>query len=69
MSAASNVFWAGLGVAAGYALALYIDQQVDDQEGEDDGDREVDAPNLRVVDDDEVTRHPFEYIDDEISDA
>ena len=53
MSACNSLLWAGIGVAAGYALALYIDQQVDDQEGEDDGDREVDAPNLRVVDEEE----------------
>jgi hypothetical protein len=50
MSAGSNILWAGLGVAAGYALALYIDQLVDDQEDVGDDDREVDAPDLRVVD-------------------
>mgnify|MGYP006414175673 CR=1 FL=1 len=65
MSAGSNILWAGLGVAAGYALALYIDQL----EQDDEPDVDDEGPNLRVVDDDEVTRHPFEYIDDEISDA
>ena len=46
MSACNNLLWAGIGVVAGYALALYIDQREDDQE--DTG--EFDAPDLRVVD-------------------
>ena len=57
MSACNSLLWAGLGVAVGYALALYVDQQADDQEGDGDGDRGIDdsdidvgSPNLRVVD-------------------
>jgi|TARA_R110002051_G_scaffold322805_1_gene414262 hypothetical protein len=55
MSTGSNILWVGLGVAVGYALALYIDQldidQLDiDQEDDGDDDHKVDAPDLRVVD-------------------
>ena len=49
MSAASNVFWAGLGVAAGYALALYVEQLEQADEPSVDGE----GPNLRVVDEEE----------------
>ena len=54
MSTGSNILWAGLGVAAGYALALYIDQLVDGQEDVGDDDREdtgdMRFKDLRVVD-------------------
>ena len=50
MSACNNLLWAGLGLAAGYALALYVEQT-----GQED----------EPVDDDECPPHPFEYIDDE----
>jgi hypothetical protein len=50
MSACNNLLWAGLGLAAGYAIALYVEQL-----GQED----------EPVDDDEDPPHPFEYIDDE----
>ena len=49
MSATSNVLWAGLGVAAGYVLTLYVEQLEQDDEPSVDGE----GPNLRVVDDDD----------------
>tara|TARA_Y100001938_G_scaffold91152_1_gene125028 strand:+ start:110 stop:307 length:198 start_codon:yes stop_codon:yes gene_type:complete len=65
MSACNNLLWAGLGLAAGYALALYVEQLDAVIDDDDDGE----GPNLRVVDDDEDPRHPFEYIDDEPGDG
>ncbi len=52
MSACNNIFWAGLGAAAGFALALYIEQQVQEEAVIDDDD-DGEGPNLRVVDDDD----------------
>ena len=65
MSACNNLLWAGLGLAAGYALALYGEQLGQEDEPVDDDE----GPNLRVVDDDEDPPHPFEYIDDEPGDG
>jgi len=69
MSACNNLLWAGLGAAAGFALALYVDDIVrnSDEGSDDDGDGE--GPNLRVVDDEEDPPHPFEHIEDEPGDA
>ena len=57
MSATSNVLWAGLGVAAGYVLALYVEQLEQDDEpsvdGDDDDEGDGEGPDLRVVDDDD----------------
>jgi len=57
MSATSNVLWAGLGVAAGYVLTLYVEQLEQDDEpsvdGEDDDEGDGEGPDLRVVDDDD----------------
>ena len=51
MSATSNVLWAGLGVAAGYVLALYVEQLEQDDEPSVDGDDDDEGPDLREVDD------------------
>ena len=67
MSACNSLLWAGIGVAAGYALALYIDHLDDDQEGDGDGDREVDAPDLRVVDGGD--ERPRSHVSDEDLDS
>ena len=52
MSACNNLLWAGLGLAAGYALALYVDDIARSNESDDDGEGEDDLrDDLRVVDD------------------